>query len=127
MYVSGNVEHNLGAFVNAILKKPDVSLKYAFAYTNAMPFKDILATWSEVAGKRATYLQCSPAEYESMWGAYGKELGLLFAAIEAQSDWTVAHKPDVVIAKDLEIPDDDLVDLKAALVKDEDKLQKEGV
>ncbi|KAK5125403.1 hypothetical protein LTR85_000512 [Meristemomyces frigidus] len=124
MYISGNVDHNIGAFVNAILNKLDVSLpaKYAFVYTDAIPFKDVLAAWSEVTGKCATFVQCSVAEYEALWGAYGKELGLQFAALEAQPDWSVAHKPDVITAKELGIPDSDLIDLKAALALDKEKL-----
>ncbi|KAK4541391.1 hypothetical protein LTR36_007992 [Oleoguttula mirabilis] len=124
MYVSGNVDHNIGSFVNAILRNPDVSLpaKYAFVYTDAIPFKDMLAAWSEVTGKRATFVQCSLAEYELLWGGYGKELALQFAALEAQPDWTVAHKPDVITAKELGIPDSDLIGLKAALALDKEML-----
>ncbi|KAK5132627.1 hypothetical protein LTR08_008826 [Meristemomyces frigidus] len=118
--ISGNVEHNLGSFVNAVLRKPEISLpaKYALVYTNAMTIDEMLAVWSEVTGKRVTFVQCTSAEYESLWGPYGKELALQFKALEAQPDWTVAHKPNVITG----IPEGDLVDLRAALTLDKEKL-----
>lgn len=109
--------------MNAILQKPSVSQgKYALLHTGQVAFKDMLADWSEVSGKRAVFLQCSRDEYEDIWGPYGKELGLQFEALEAQSDWSVGHKDLVIDAIDLEIPHDDLLGLKAALEKNKEKL-----
>ncbi|KAK3070132.1 hypothetical protein LTR53_010991 [Teratosphaeriaceae sp. CCFEE 6253] len=124
MFVAGDVDHNIGAFVHAILAKPDVSLpaKFAFCYSDAMPFDQMLAAWSEVTGKRATFLECSKAEYGEMWGIFGQELALQFAAIEAQPDWAAPYPGEVVTAADLGLKPEDLVDLKGVLDKNKDKL-----
>ena len=55
-------------------------------------------------------------------GIFGKELGAQWAALEAQPDWAAPYRPEVITAKELGISSDDLVDLRAALVKDKDKL-----
>ena len=70
MYIAGDVNHNCGSFVKAILEKPDVSLpaKYAFAYSDALPFRKALDVWSEVTGRRATFIQCTLGQYEELWG-----------------------------------------------------------
>ena len=69
MYIAGDTNHNVGVFVSAILKRPEISLpaKYAFVYTEVIPFKDMLLAWSEVTGRRATFIQCSLQEYEEVW------------------------------------------------------------
>lgn len=123
-FIAGDIESNIGTFVKAILNKPEKSLpaKYAFVYSDAMPFNKMLACWSEVTGRRATFLECSKEQYAEMWGLFGQELGQQWKALEAQPDWTAPYQGEVVTADDLGIKSGDLVNLKAALMKDKDKL-----
>ncbi|KAK5701498.1 hypothetical protein LTR97_004313 [Elasticomyces elasticus] len=118
MFCAGDTEKNVGTFVHAILSKPEISLpaKYAFAYSDALPFNKMLESWSEVTGKRSTFVECTQEEYGKMWGIFGVELALQFKALEAQPDWTVPYKGDVVTAKELGIKAEELVNLKDALV-----------
>lgn len=117
IYYAGDVEHNAGVFVNAILKNPAVSLpaKYAFLYTSQGSMQQYLQAWIDVTGRRTTFVTVSLDEYEQIWGPYGKEIGLMLKAFEPVNDWTKPYQPDVIAAKDLGIAEDELVDLKAAL------------
>ena len=49
-------------------------------------------------------------------------MALQFAAIEAQPDWTVPYKGEVVKAADLGLEPDHLVNLKGTLVRNKQKL-----
>ena len=125
MYVSGDIDHNIGVFASALLAKPEISLpaKYAFVYTDIMPYKGMMEQWSEVTGRRSTYVQVDRKTYEGLWGTeYGTELALMFEAMEKQPDWSNGHGDDVVDGKALGIPDSDLLNLKGSLEKDKDKL-----
>lgn len=124
LYFAGDIEHNAGVFVNAILAHPEVSLpaKYAFLYTSQGTIQEYLQAWIDVTGRRATFVPTSLDRYEQVWGPFGKEVGLMLKAFEPVSDWTAPYQPDVVTARDLGLDDEDLCDLKAALEKDKELL-----
>lgn len=125
MFYAGDTETNPGVFVSAILAKPQVSTpaKYAFVYTEQGPFRDYYQAWSEVTGRRITYVQASQADYEAIWGKdFGGEMAVMFQAYEKEGDWGKAHKPDVITAEDLEIEKGELVGLKETLEREKRRL-----
>ncbi|THW13254.1 hypothetical protein D6D19_08883 [Aureobasidium pullulans] len=121
---AGDVSHNVGIFVSAILNRPDISLpaKYAFMYTSQGTFQDYLQAWINVTGRKTVFVPTSLESYEQMWGPFGKEIGLMFKAFAGVDDWTVPYGADVVTAVDLGIPEDTLIDLQPALQKVAEKL-----
>lgn len=124
LYCAGDVDHNAGVFVNAILANPSVTLpaKYAFLYTSQGTMQEYLQAWIDVTGRRATFVSTSLERYEQIWGPFGKELGLMLKAFEAQSDWTAPYQSNVITARDLGLKDEDLCDLRAALEKNKELL-----
>ncbi|KAI5198318.1 hypothetical protein E4T39_06873 [Aureobasidium subglaciale] len=121
---AGDISHNVGIFVSAILNRPEISLpaKYAFLYTSQGTFQDYLQAWINVTGRKTVFVSTSLESYEQMWGPFGKEIGLMFKAFAGVDDWTVPYGADVVTAVDLGIPEDTLVDLQPALQKVAKKL-----
>jgi hypothetical protein len=84
---------------------------------------DYLQAWIDVTGRRATYLQVSQPEYEGVWGKeFGEEMALGLNVSEAESDWTVAHKPDVITAEELGINEGELVGLRETLEREKHRL-----
>jgi hypothetical protein len=84
---------------------------------------DYLQAWSDATGRRATYVQVSQPEYEDIWGKeFGEEMGLGLRVSEAESDWTAAHKRDVVTAAELGIQEGELVGLRATLEREKHRL-----
>lgn len=111
--------------VAAILAKPEISTpaKYAFLYTEQGPFRDQLQIWSEVTGRRATYVHVPQAEYESIWGKeFGKEMALMFRPFEQERDWGKPYSPNVITPSDLGIAPDELVGVKATLEREKERL-----
>lgn len=115
----------MGLYVAAILKKPQVSTpaKVALVQSECISIAEMLAVWSEVTGRRATFLQCSVEEYEQLWGVYGKEIGVMFRLFDSleNAEWSAKHEGELISAKDLGI-EGKLIGLKEALEKDKDKL-----
>jgi hypothetical protein len=115
--MAGDVSHNAGIFVNAILAKPEVSLpsKYANMYTDHKTMPEALKDWSEVSGKRATMLSVTPEEIAGLFGVFGEELAAQFKLHDVEDDWERAHRPDMVHAEDLGIADGELKNHRQAL------------
>ena len=124
MPISGDIEHNVGAFVNAALRKPSISTpaKYAFVHTDVLRYDDVLKIWSEVTGRRATYIECTDEEATRLFSLFGTELAKQFRMNEVAPDWGAANKGDVLGAKELGISADDLIDFKSSLEKNKDKM-----
>ncbi|KAK4542907.1 hypothetical protein LTR36_006096 [Oleoguttula mirabilis] len=118
-----DVEHNVGAYVNAVLAKPSISLpaKYVSVHTDILPYKDVFTIWSEVSGKRCEYIECSAEQYERMYGVFGAELASQYKLNAAAPDWGKAHGTEVVTAEELGIAGE-LLDLKQSLEANKDKL-----
>jgi hypothetical protein len=84
---------------------------------------DYLQAWIDVTGRRATYLQVSQPDYEAVWGKeFGEEMALGLNLSEAESDWTAAHKADVITAEDLGIKEGELVGLRETLEREKHRL-----
>lgn len=124
LYFAGDIDHNVGIFVNAVLSNPGVSLpaKYAFLYTSQGTMQEYLQAWIDVTGRRATFVSTSLELYEQIWGPFGREVGSMLKAFEPVNDWTTPYQPSVVTPKDLGLKDDDLCDHKAALQKNKELL-----
>lgn len=125
LYYSGDVDTNVGVFTSAILAKPHISTpaKYAFVYTEQGPYRDYFQAWSEVTGKRVTFVQVGQEEYEDVWGKeFGAELGVMFRSFEPESDWGKPYGGDVVTAEDLGIRKEELLGLKETLEREKHRL-----
>ena len=125
IFYAGDASHNTGIFVSAILAHPEVSTpaKYAFVFTEQGPYMDYLQAWIDVTGRRATYVQVSQPDYEEIWGKeFGEEMGLGLRVSEADSDWTAAHKTDLVTAEELGIREGELVGLRETLEREKHRL-----
>ena len=125
MAQAGYLEHNVGLFVAAILNKPEVSTpaKIAFAQSETISMEEVLKIWSEVTGKRVTWLQCSVEEYEQIYGVYGKEIGAQWALFGGREDgkWDAKHEGQMISTSDLGL-DGKLMGLKEAFEKDKERL-----
>ena len=125
IYYSGDVDTNIGVFASAILAKPQISTpaKYAFVYTEQGPYSDYYQAWSEVTGKRVTFVQVGQEQYESVWGKeFGEELAVMFKSFEPESDWGRPYGGDVVTAQDLGIKREELLGLKETLKREKNRL-----
>ena len=123
MHIAGDVDHNVGSYVRAILANPSVSRrKNALVCTDSMPYADILKVWNEVSGKRGTYVGLTLEEGRSIFGAFGEEVGRQFRLNGAESDWGKAHEGEMIGAQELGIDPLDLIDLRGSLEKNVDKL-----
>ncbi|KAM0710758.1 hypothetical protein Q7P35_001496 [Cladosporium inversicolor] len=125
IYYSGDVDTNIGVFASAILAKPHISTpaKYAFVYTEQGPYIDYYQAWSEVTGKRVTFVQVGQEQYESVWGKeFGEELAAMFRSFEPESDWGKPYGGDVVTAGDLGIGRGELLGLKETLEREKHRL-----
>jgi hypothetical protein len=122
MWIS-EIDHNVGVYVAAILKKPDVSLpaKYCIVTTDVIKYGDALKLWAEVLGRRAQYVECTPQEWEGIWGAPGTELCKQLKLNEVAEDWGAASVGNVIGSEELEIRGQ-LLSLREALERDIEKM-----
>jgi hypothetical protein len=82
-----------------------------------------LQAWSDVTGKRATYVQVSQEQYEAIWGKeFGEEMAIMFRSFEPEKDWGKAHAPDVITAEELGIERGTLVGLRECLEREKGRL-----
>ena len=77
---AGDAYHNVGVFVEAILKHPNVSLpaKYVIVATDEMTMPEALGAWSEVVGKPAAFGTMSLEGFKTFYGPFGQEIGLQY-------------------------------------------------
>ena len=126
MPVTGDISHNVGVFVHAILSHPEKTHgKYMNVRTEIWTMEQILAIWAEVSGKEAVYVQLSFEEYKKLWGVYGEEMAMQFKFGEmAGGDWETWTKVKglLVQPEDLGIRKEDLMDLKHTFMSMRDSL-----
>lgn len=122
MWIS-EIDNNVGVYVAAILKRPEVSLpaKYCIVTTDIVKYGDALKMWAEVLGRRAQYVECTPQEWEGIWGAPGMELCKQLKLNEVAEDWGAANVGDVIGSEELGIQGQ-LVSLREALERDAEKM-----
>ena len=80
MHVAGDIVHNVGSFVKAILSKPSVSLpaKCAMVCTDSIEYQDVLKPWSEVTGRRGTFVGLTDEQSDRILGLSVWRLGVNF-------------------------------------------------
>lgn len=124
MQISGDVEQNVGAFVNAVLARPDISLpaKYAYVCTDVVEYQHVLKPWNDLTGRRALFLSISSEQAVQLYGAIGVELNTQYKMNEVAPDWAKAHAGQVVGAKELGIADSDLMNMRQSFERNRDKL-----
>ncbi|KAI9657660.1 MAG: hypothetical protein M1821_002836 [Bathelium mastoideum] len=114
--VTGDVAHNVGTFVHAILSHPEKTrAKYLNVKTDVLTFQQILNVWSEVSGKEAVYVEVGPKEFQKLWGPFGAEMASQYRFGEvAQGDWEVLVRGQglLVQPEEIGIQRGDLMDLK---------------
>lgn len=106
----------MGVFVSAILANPAKTHgRYVNVKSEIKTFEEILKVWSEVTGKDAVYVELTLAEYEKIWGAYGREMAMQYAFGAENPDWEVMRKDLVVSPAELGVTANQLVGLKGNL------------
>lgn len=117
--ISGDVENNTGLFVQAIVEHPEVSLpaKYVDIRTDDLSFEDMTKIWSDVTGKRGTYVAVPFDKFTTMWGAYGEEWGTQVAFMAEGIDWASGVRDSLVEWKNLGITRADYLDFQQSLEK----------
>ena len=114
--VTGNVAHNVGVFVHAILSHPGKTQgKYMNVKTEVLTFQQILNVWGEVSGKDAVYVEIGFEEFQKLWGPFGVEMAKQYRFGEvAKGDWEVlAREKGLLVQPDeVGIAKSDLIDLR---------------
>jgi len=78
-----------GLWTAAIFAQPAKSRgKYALVAPETLSFAECLAIWSEVSGKRASFVQCSFDDFVEVWGPPGEEFAAQLRWGEAVENWT---------------------------------------
>ena len=121
---AGDMQVTPGIWVKAILENPSKSQgKYALLSTETLSFAEYLETWSQVTGKRSSYVECSVDDWVKVWGPPGQELALQFQWGETVKDWWDEFIPEPrVSAEELGISMEG-IGTKAAL----EKLKAQGL
>jgi hypothetical protein len=87
MRIAGDVDHDVGGYVRAILANPSVNLwKGALVCIDSMPYADIPKAWNATTGKRATYISLTIEAATSVFGPFGEEFGRQFRVNSAERD-----------------------------------------
>ena len=117
--LTGDVTHNVGVFVRAILSHPAKTHgKYLCVKTETLTFQQILSIWSEVSGKEAVYIEVNFEEFEKLWGVFGVEMAMQYKFGEvAEGDWEILmrEKGLLVQPQEVGIEKGDLTDLRQTL------------
>ena len=114
---SGNVSQNTGRFVLGALQHPDATRggRYVDVKTDTPSFEEIVRTWADVTGKKASYKEVSRSRFEEMYGVAGSEMEDQYAFGTACGDWEKGSGKTFVSQKELGIKDGELVDFRRDL------------
>jgi len=103
----GDVRSNLGAFAVSILSQPKLTLKrYVIAYTEEATLGELFEAWGKATGNKTAFVQTvSLEEYDNIWPAWGKEMGVMmdFWGDFKEKSWS---GEDALTRKDLGITGD---------------------
>lgn len=114
--MAGNVRQNVGVFVRAIITHPEKSLpgKVVPVAIGYLTYPELLTTWQQATGKKATYVHCTAEEFQGLYPATGLELALQYEFLKNVGTLSVVD-PDVVEASDLGVQQDQLVGVSDTL------------
>lgn len=75
----GDQTKNVGPFVLAIAKKPELTLhgKFVLATVDETTAGENLATWGRITGKETEYVEVSLADFNRLWPKWGQEMGVM--------------------------------------------------
>lgn len=115
----GDVKHNVGVFVNAILAQPEKTQDGTFvvAHVEDTTAGDLLQKWAKATGKTAQYLQVGQKAYNQLWGIWSEEMGImmqLWAAVREKS-WSGVDR--LLTRDDLGIKLDQLTGVESAFAE----------
>jgi len=114
MHTIGDTRANVGAFVTAILRRPEVSLgKFVLAKTATVSAGEVLATWSRATGHTAEYAQVSLEQFDRFWPAWGLEMGVMMAFWDEAKEQSWSGE-EIVGAEELGVDVRELVGLEEA-------------
>jgi len=73
----GDPNKNVGPFVVAIVKKPELTLpgKFVLATADKLTKGEILEAWGEVTGKPTEYVEITLADFDRLFPKWGQEMG----------------------------------------------------
>jgi hypothetical protein len=112
----GSPLQNIGTFALAILKQPDKTRggKFVAAYVEETTTGKLLKDWSEVTGKKATYIQTSLEDFSNVWPMWGIEMGVMMKMWDEIKDKSWTGEGDILTKEDLGIAGEKFVGVKGA-------------
>jgi hypothetical protein len=114
IHTIGDTRANVGAFVVAILRRPEVSLrKFVLAKVATATAGDVLAAWSRATGHTAEFVRVTLEEFDRLWPVWGQEMGVMMEFWDAATErsWSGG---DIVGAEELGVNVEELVGLEEA-------------
>ncbi|KAJ4858032.1 nmrA-like family domain-containing protein [Trichoderma breve] len=97
----GDATVNVGLFTRAIIEQSDKTLggKFVYAMTDVMTAGEMLATWAEVHGVEAEYVQVDKETYYSLWPKWGKAMDRMHEYAEWAKEKSFSGE-DVILTKE---------------------------
>ncbi|KAM6484878.1 NAD(P)-binding protein [Trichoderma sp. SZMC 28011] len=97
----GDATVNVGLFTRAIIEQSDKTLggKFVYAMTDVMTAREMLATWAEVHGVEAEYVQVDKETYYSLWPKWGKAMDRMHEYAEWAKEKSFSGE-DVILTKE---------------------------
>ena len=126
--LGGDVSHNIGVFVTAILAHPELTqpAKYTIVASDTCTLTEALAIWSDVAGRPAAVATVTLDGFEALWGPLGREIGSQYSVHDIEPDFVKAYRADFIGIDELGIRREDLVTHRQVLEMNRDKLLRNG-
>ncbi|PNP41312.1 hypothetical protein THARTR1_11230 [Trichoderma harzianum] len=113
----GDAMVNVGLFTKAIIEQSDKTLggKFVYGMTDVMTAGEMLATWAEVHGVEAEYVQVDKETYYSLWPKWGKAMNRMHEYIEWAKEKSFSGEVVILTKEDLGITG--LKDTRAAFAE----------
>ncbi|KAI1868555.1 uncharacterized protein JN550_006471 [Neoarthrinium moseri] len=107
----GYYPQNLAFF--PLLKPIAYESGYANVALEKWTFQEMADVWSQVTGKKCSFVQCSPEDWTALWGPAGHELGLQFKFGELCDPWQ--ETDEHISAEELGIDVNEVVGFKGTI------------
>lgn len=113
----GSPSANIGTFVVAIFNQPKKTLggKFVTAYVEETTTGQMLKEWSEVTGKKSTYVQTSLEDFSAIWPMWGFEMGVMMKMWDEVREKSWSGEEGILTKDDLGLTGTDFVGSKGAL------------
>ncbi|KAL4879868.1 hypothetical protein BJY04DRAFT_228793 [Aspergillus karnatakaensis] len=115
----GPLRKNVGMFVEAILKRPEVSKgRYVLAGIETLTVEELLQRWGKITGKPTVHIPTSLEVYDQLYPGWGAEIGVMLQFWEAVGARSWSKTGETILTKeDLGIDESQLVGLDAAIAE----------